>query len=122
MLYSIGYQKLKNVGHLIRILKKFDIKHFMDVRSRPYGKRHVFNRKKLESALPKEGIDYLWMGRSLGGFSKIEEYEIDKLAVWQQNKSACLMCMEADPDTCHRKYEIARRLKTHGVEVEHLTI
>jgi hypothetical protein len=32
----------------------------------------------------------------------------------------CLMCMEVDPDRCHRKTEIAARLVALGVEVRHL--
>ena len=44
----------------------------------------------------------------------------DTLAAWQQDKIACLMCMEADPDRCHRKTEISRRLQPHGIVVMHL--
>lgn len=36
-------------------------------------------------------------------------------------RRACLMCMEADPDQCHRKHTIASRLKHHGILVTHLT-
>jgi len=42
---------------------------------------------------------------------------IIKLASWQKDKVTCLMCMEADPDRCYRKNEIAERLKKYGVPV-----
>jgi len=30
------------------------------------------------------------------------------------------MCMEADPEKCHRKTEIGRRIEAYGDRVEHL--
>lgn len=120
MLYSIGYQNLKNIETLQNILLKKGIKILLDVRSRPYGRKSSFNKKHLEISLPAAGIDYNWAGKTLGGFSEINEDEIRKIAEWQEGKIACLMCMEADPDRCHRKNEIARRLKKYGVSVNHI--
>jgi len=70
--------------------------------------------------LPAAGIQYMWAGKTLGGFSEIDEADIRKLASWKKERIACLMCMEADPDRCHRKNEIARRLKNYGVSVDHI--
>ena len=120
MLYSIGYQNIKNIGTLQNILQEKEIKILMDVRSRPYGRKALFNKKKLETSLPASGIDYIWAGKTLGGFSVINEEDIKKLAEWQKGKVACLMCMEADPDRCHRKNEIAKRLKKYGVSLNHI--
>jgi hypothetical protein len=74
----------------------------------------------LESSLPAAGIQYKWTGDTLCGFSEIDEADIKKLASWHKDKVACLMCMEADPDRCHRKTEIAKRLKKYGVPVDHI--
>ena len=120
MLYSVGYQKMESVDELIAILKESRIRVLLDVRSRPYGRKHAFNKSKIESRLPAAGFDYRWAGKTLGGFSEIAESAIKDLATWQQDRNACLMCMEADPDRCHRKTEIARRLKKYGVDVEHI--
>jgi uncharacterized protein (DUF488 family) len=120
MLYSIGYQNLKNIETLQDILKEKGIKILIDVRSRPYGRKSSFNKKILETSLPTAGIDYNWAGKTLGGFSEIHEEDIKNLAVWQKGRMACLMCMEADPDCCHRKNEIARRLENYGVSVNHI--
>jgi uncharacterized protein (DUF488 family) len=122
MLYSIGYQNLENIETLQGILQKKGIKILLDIRSRPYGRKSSFNKKILETFLPAIGIEYSWAGETLGGFSEIDEDDIKKLAVWQKGKIACLMCMEADPDRCHRKNEIARRLKKYGVSVNHIEI
>lgn len=120
MLYSIGYQYLINIETLQQILRENGIEILLDVRSRPYGRNRLFNKKILETALPDAGIDYIWAGKTLGGFSEINEEDIKKLASWQKDKIICLMCMEADPDRCHRKNEIARRLKKYGVWVNHI--
>jgi uncharacterized protein (DUF488 family) len=120
MLYSVGYQNLKNIETLKDILEEKGIKILLDVRSRPYGRKALFNKKKLETFLPASGIDYIWAGKTLGGFSEINEEDIKKLAGWQKGKIVCLVCMEADPDRCHRKNEIARRLKKYGVSVNHI--
>jgi uncharacterized protein (DUF488 family) len=120
MLCSIGYQNLKSVETLQNILQEKEIKILLDVRSRPYGRKASFNKKILEISLPAAGIDYIWAGKTLGGFSEINEGDIKKLAEWQKGRIACLMCMEADPDRCHRKNEIARRLKKYGVLVNHI--
>ena len=105
---------------LQNILKEKGIKILLDVRSRPYGRMASFNKKILETSLQTADFDYIWAGKTLGGFSEINEDDIKKLAEWQKGKIACLMCMEADPDRCHRKNEIARRLKKYGVSVNHI--
>ena len=91
MLYSIGYQKLKNVAALAEILKRNGIDHMVDVRSKPYGRKYAFNKSKLESSLPVVGIDYMWAGETLGGFAEIPESAIKDLATWPEDKTACLM-------------------------------
>jgi hypothetical protein len=48
MLFSIGYQKLKDVDELISILRERKINILLDVRSRPYGRKPAFNKKNLE--------------------------------------------------------------------------
>jgi len=122
MLYSIGYQNLNSVEMLQTILLEKGIKILLDVRSKPYSRKSSFNKKILETSLPAIGIKYNWVGKTLGGFSKIDEEDIKRLAAWQKGKVACLMCMEADPDRCHRKTDIAKRLKTYGVSVDHIEI
>jgi uncharacterized protein (DUF488 family) len=120
MLYSIGYQNLENIETLQDILQEKGINILLDVRSRPYSKKGSFNKKVLESFLPVVGIEYNWVGETLGGFSEIDEDDIRKLAGWQKDRVVCLMCMEVDPDRCHRKNDIAERLKKYGVSVHHI--
>ncbi|WP_449246644.1 DUF488 domain-containing protein [Desulfarculus baarsii] len=122
MLYSIGYQKMKDADDLVAALRSHNIDTLVDVRSKPYGRKFAFNQSRLSAALSAVGIAYFWVGNYLGGFAKIQEADIARLAEWQKGKVACLMCMEANPDQCHRKYEIGRRLEAYGVEVIHLPL
>jgi ATP-dependent DNA helicase RecQ len=121
MIYSIGYQKLDQKT-LIEILKAHQVEVLVDVRSRPYGRIPVFNRKAMERWLPEAGIDYLWKGDILGGFAAIEEEAIKWLADFARERTVCIMCMEADPEKCHRKIEIGRRLEGYEVGVDHIGI
>ena len=119
MIYSIGYQKL-NQTTLTEILKAHRVEALVDVRTRPYGRIPVFNRKAMQRWLPEAGISYLWKGDILGGFAPIEDEAIKWLADFGRDRTVCIMCMEADPDKCHRKIEIERRLQARGIRVEHI--
>jgi len=123
MIYTIGYQGMKSVEELVRELKKRDITHLVDIRSKPVSRwKPAFNQKALADRLPGAGICYMWKGKQLGGFAEIEEKHIKWLACWQKNKTACLMCMEADPDRCHRKYEVGARLEAYDVRAMHIML
>ena len=120
MIYSIGYRNLRTVEDLIERLNNHRIELLLDVRSKPYSRNAAFRKETIERNLAKNRISYRWMGRTLGGFSEISESAIKDLAELQKGKTVCIMCMEADPDRCHRKTEIARRLETYGAIVEHI--
>ena len=119
MIYSIGYQKLGQKT-LIEILKGHQVEVLVDVRSKPYGRIPVYNRNAMERWLPAAGISYLWKGDILGGFAPIEDEAIRWLADFGRERTVCIMCMEADPEKCHRKTEIGRRIEAYGDRVEHL--
>jgi len=119
MIYTIGYQRI-TVNQLIYYLNENRITELVDVRSRPFGRRTVFNKPRLKQSLATAGINYHWAGLTLGGFSEINQRAIDWLASYQAKYTVCLMCMEADPKKCHRDYEIARRLKEYKIEVTHI--
>ena len=119
MIYSIGYQKLDQKT-LIEILKAHQVEVLLDVRSRPYGRKPVFNRNAMQRLLPEAGIGYLWKGDILGGFASIEEDAIKWLVDFGRERTVCIMCMEADPEKCHRKMEIGRRLEGYRAFVNHI--
>lgn len=69
--------------------------------------------------LPEAGVNYLWKGDILGGFTAIPDSAIEWLAGFGRDRTVCIMCMEADPEQCHRKTVIARRLADLDFVVEH---
>jgi uncharacterized protein (DUF488 family) len=114
---------MKNLQELVDALKPHRVNILMDVRSKPYSRNKAFNRgDALDDFLQKNGIAYWWMGEVLGGFGKILEVRIQMLADYHAHREnvICLMCMEADPDRCHRKTEIARRLEAYSISATHL--
>lgn len=116
MIYSIGYQKL-TPAELKHIVQEKAIDTLLDCRSTPYGRRSEFNRKRLEEML---GSIYHFSGATLGGFAPIEEPAIVDLARLGQQKRLLLLCMEENPRTCHRHYEIAVRLHPYDLTVTHI--
>lgn len=118
MFYSIGYQD-KPIDFFISALKERKVEFLLDLRSWPSSKIPSYNQNPLRKRLDLEGIFYSWGGDTLGGFKEIKESEIRRLAGWQANKAAAMMCMESDPAKCHRG-RIAQRLVKYGVSVKHI--
>jgi uncharacterized protein (DUF488 family) len=122
-LYTIGYQKLTQAA-LIQELQLHKIDLLVDVRSKPYGRKVDFNKKRLEPALKEAGIEYAWEGKDLGGLSGQREPGYQERLKWllqqAREKRVCVMCLEADPAKCHRGQWIAPDAEKQGVKVKHL--
>lgn len=121
MLTTIGYQQFQTNQDLIKRLKAEEITHLVDVRSRPWSRKKGFGKKDLMQATSTAGIAYTWKGDILGGLADITESAIRWLFEFQKTRAACIMCMEADPDRCHRKTEISARIQRYGVIPKHLS-
>jgi uncharacterized protein (DUF488 family) len=123
MLYTIGYQGMKSTAELIQMLIDNGVTDLVDVRSKPYSRFHyqAFDRDKLKPVIESQGIRYIWKGDILGGFGSIKENALEWLFDFHMGRRACVMCFEQDPDQCHRKNEIARRLAPRNVEIVHLS-
>jgi len=121
VIYTIGYQGL-TPARFIGLLKEHSVNLLLDVRSRPYSRMKGFSKNAVAASLREADIGYRWAGDRLGGFSGISEPAIAGLAETAERNTVCLMCMEVDPDKCHRKTEIARRLSDYGVSAHHIVI
>ena len=130
-LYSIGHSSLPGEVFLSH-LKRFRIDLLADVRRYPRSRRHPqFHRKALEELLAKEGIEYLYLGETLGGFreTSYEEYMgtesfasgISVLLEHAQHAhgSLAFLCAEKNPWECHRRF-IAEELARRGLDVRHI--
>ena len=121
MIYSVGYAKL-SIEDVERIMETFKLELLIDVRSHPYSRnpmKYEFNKNQMEERL---GERYQWKGDILGGrYGAVKPLGLQYLVNLDGRGSrGILLCMEADPVTCHRYYDISVRLLTQGIDVIHL--
>jgi uncharacterized protein (DUF488 family) len=50
----------------------------------------------------------------------LDRVDLEPVARWIGNSSAALLCVERDPEACHRSLVAERLRREHGFEVEHL--
>ena len=142
--YTIGHST-RTFDELVSALKAHGIETLVDIRAFPTSRRlSHFNRESLESALPGQGIHYIWM-KALGGYRKAirkdsphialrsagfrnyADYTLtaefghaigDLLRIAQQSRTA-YMCAERVYFHCHRMI-VSDWLVAHGHEVLHI--
>ena len=69
-MYTIGHS-IRTLEEFIALLKEHEIEILVDVRRWPTSKRSPhFNRDNLEKAIAEEGLRYVWLGESLGGYRR----------------------------------------------------
>ncbi len=138
-IYSIGHSN-HPIERFVGLLRGARIEAVLDVRSVPKSRRFPqFGRAPLEETLAANGIDYVFLGDSLGGKPRdpavrrdgVVDYELiaatavfkqglERVAGEGERRRAALMCAEKAPLDCHRTVLIARRLVDRGHEVTHL--
>ena len=138
------------IGHSNRLLAEFvallsgaGVKLLADVRAYPASRRYPhFSREPLAAALKAAGIDYLWLGDSLGGHREPRADSLNTalapmwrgyadhmqtpaytagLAQLEQRalkQPTAIMCAERNPPECHRNL-IADSLSGHSWCVMH---
>jgi len=125
---TVGHSN-KSLEAFLELLKEHNIEVLVDVRSFPTSKIGYFKREEMERWLPEYGIEYVWLGKELGGYrrggyrahvrTKLFKEGIKKLLGIASQKRPCIMCMEPNPKYCHRRY-ISAHLKQKGIEVQHI--
>ena len=124
-IWTIGYERLLP-AELVAELKAADIERLIDVRFRPQSRRPGMSKTRLGELLAEHEIAYehrkplgtppdirflYKSGRPGEGAPKFREHvertaahELDDLAAELDNgPRTALMCLEADPATCHRR-------------------
>lgn len=139
LIFTIGHSN-HHYQDFIRLLRPHGIQTLVDVRTNPRSRFPHFKRAFLENALPKDQIDYLFLGDELGGhpnaedqydseghalyerLSKTKEFErgIKKLLDIYTETQLVLMFTEWSPLTCHRHPFLSRVLLERSVRVVHL--
>ena len=124
-IYTVGYGG-RATDEFIGLLQRYQIDALVDVRTQPYSRFNPdFTRSALRQILARAGIDYIFMGDSLGGRPNDEDcfvagkldaercqsrdwYQrgIAGLKALAQRKRVTMMCSEKDPAHCHRSYVV----------------
>lgn len=140
-MFTIGYGSLRTVGELIDLLRRHRITVVVDVRSTPHSKfRPDFTQGSLRAALERCGLEYTWLGNTLGGMpsdpschtdGKVN-YAIVHTKGWFQEgldqleaevadgRRVALLCAELEPERCHRSKLIGEALAARGLTVIHI--
>jgi uncharacterized protein (DUF488 family) len=146
-IYTIGHSD-HPVADLIALLQRYGVTRLVDVRSQPYSRwAPQFNRENLAQALREAGLEYLYMGDTLGGrpadpalYAAPGEQErpnyarlaattafqeaLARLVAPPQAAAAervtAVMCSEGDHRHCHRALLLAPALRALGVGVRHI--
>ena len=134
-LFTIGHSN-QALDHFLSLLQRHGIEAVADVRTVPWS-RYVphFNARALGAALASQGIDYVPLGRELGGRPAGEEFYdeqghvlygrlaaspafqegLDQVLARARTSRIALLCSEEDPARCHRHLLIGRVLRERGV-------
>jgi hypothetical protein len=140
--YTIGYQGLAIEGLLNRLLET-GIQRVIDVRNNPTSRRYGFHRSTLSRISHYLGLEY-WHLPELGipsqyrvDLNSPEDYRallddyvdallpaqsdaVKRLAREIAGTPSVLLCMEADPLSCHRSRLAAAAASLSGLPVVHL--
>lgn len=138
-LYTIGYGNTL-IETFISLLEVNNIEFICDVRSYPYGGYIPdYSRDKLEETLKKINIQYLFLGKELGGrfddpscyINNQVDYDlVAKTALFKEGIqriisgtkkfTIALMCAEKDPINCHRSLLITRHITSRHNKIMHI--
>lgn len=139
-LFSIGHSNV-TIEAFLDLLRRNEIAVLVDTRSQPYSRYTThFSREALKQSLTENGIEYVYLGRQIGGRPEGEEFYfqsgkvdydlvaeseiylagIEQLLKLAQQRRVAFMCAEADYKHCHRYWLITKTLTGRGVEVEHI--
>lgn len=128
IVYTVGYWG-RSISEMLSLLKENGITMVVDVRRFPKSSDPNFCRENLERILGENGIKYIFMGESLGGFVKggYERYMetqrfkegLNRLIELTRDEVIAIMCKERSIKYCHRRF-IAQQLERLGIKVKNL--
>ncbi len=137
---TIGHSN-HSMEMFLQLLDRHHVSALADVRSAPYSRFNPqFNREQLAECLKNSNIEYVYLGRELGGRSDDPScYEhgrirydllsrtpsfhkgLKRLVRGAEEYHIALMCAEKEPLHCHRTLLVGHELdKMSGVDVTHI--
>ena len=145
-IFTIGYGG-RETDEFIALLNEYEIDTLVDVRSQPYSRYAPdFCKERLSAILNRSGIEYQFMGNSLGGrpadsqcytyspqrkkklldAKKCETREFYQRGISQLKRAVStgrrivIMCSELEPHECHRSYVLGKTLDGDEIAVTHI--
>lgn len=128
VIYTLGTRTRSFVDFLV-LLKEHKIEVGVDIRSFPTSRFPHFKKEYLQRDLESEGIQYLYLGRELGGFRKggylaymeTDSFQkgLERLEEVGREKRTVFFCSERFPWKCHRRW-VAKELIQKGWQVVHI--
>lgn len=140
--WTIGHSK-HNLEQFIELLKSNQITALADVRSVPVSKiAPQFNEASLKVHLANNRIQYIFLGKELGGrpldnemydkqgrvyYNRLANSTLFKSGLARIEKgmiefNVAIMCSEGKPDGCHRHLLIGRVLNNLGYKVTNIMV
>jgi len=137
--HTIGHSD-HTLERFLCLLRDHGVVTLVDVRSQPCS-RHVphFTKGQLSQALAAVGIEYVYLGKELGGRPGGEFVDerrkvdyarraldpgfvsgLDRLAGMARSGPTAIMCAEDDPRRCHRRLLITPGLMQRDLTVLHI--
>ena len=128
LIYTLG-TSTRSPEEFIKLVKSRNLEVVVDVRRFPSSRFDHFHKEKLAELLHSIGIDYIHMGRELGGYRKggyksfttTPDFKaaVKKLEKIAQERRVAILCAERFPWRCHRRF-IALELMRQGWQVNHI--
>lgn len=135
-LYTIGYEG-RSVDELIAELVGAGVDRVIDIRALPLSRRRGFSKTPLRDALAEAGIDYVHLKEAGNPYRELRDDPERCLALYRAHLDespqvvahvmeaaaghrAALLCLEREPDGCHRSIvaaALARRMKTKAIDL-----
>ncbi len=138
--WTIGHSR-HEFQQFLELMEKFNIESVVDVRTFPSSKMAPhFNDVLLKRTLKDSGMNYVFMGKELGGrpdgehmydekghvlYNKLADSELflqgmARLLSGIERYRVAIMCSEGKPEGCHRHLLIARVLSNQGINVTNI--
>ena len=138
--WTIGHSR-HEFGAFAKLLEQNSIEVVVDVRTIPNSKMAPqFNEITLRKSLEERNLEYIFMGKELGGrpdgdhmydekghvlYNKLAESDLFKVGVERllngiSKYRIAIMCSEGKPEGCHRHLLISRVLQDSNIEVFHI--
>ena len=139
-IFTIGHSR-HTADHFLALLRTHAIERLVDVRSQPRSKwAPHFDTDALARLLDARGIDYVYLGRQLGGRPEDRVFYrpdgsvdyacratapdfadgISRLVALAQGRRIAILCAEENPSSCHRRLLVAPALVRSGAAVAHV--